>query len=69
LAELADRLGSVGELDDHTFESYGLTEADIRELHRWAIQRESEIRGRLVAGETDLASASDDKWDAYLDES
>jgi hypothetical protein len=69
LAELADRLGSVGELDDHTFESYGLTEADVRELHQWAIQRESEIRGRLVAGETDPASAADDKWDIYLDES
>ncbi|MEH0980746.1 hypothetical protein [Micromonospora sp. CPCC 205556] len=38
LEELADRLGAVGELDDQTFASYGLTDEHIRALHAWAVE-------------------------------
>jgi hypothetical protein len=68
LAELADRLGLIEVLDDWTFSSYGLSEADILELRRWAGERASDIRARLAAGETGPAGAGSDEWDAYLDE-
>jgi hypothetical protein len=68
LAELADRLGSVDERDDRGFAAYGLGEAEITRLRRWASDWESDIRGRLAAGESGPAGVADDEWDAYLDE-
>ena len=68
LAELADRLGSIEERDDRGFAAYGLDDADIARLRRWANDWESDIRGRLAAGESGPAGAADDEWDAYLDE-
>jgi predicted nucleotidyltransferase component of viral defense system len=68
LAELADRLGSIEERDDRGFASYGLADARIIELRRWAAEWESDIRARLAAGEPGPAGAAEDEWDAYLDE-
>lgn len=67
LEELADRLGATEELDSRTFESYGLTQADIRELARWAERWEADIRTRLAAGQTGPSSGPDSEWDTYLD--
>jgi hypothetical protein len=69
LAELADRLGGVEELDDQTFTSYGLGDEDIRRLIDWAARWETDIRRRLATGEVGPAGLpSDDEWDSYLDE-
>ncbi|GAB1693698.1 hypothetical protein [Krasilnikovia sp. M28-CT-15] len=67
IEELADRLGAVGDLDDGTFHSYGLTASDVDRLRRWAVDWESDIRGRLAAGETGPAGPPDDEWSRYLD--
>jgi hypothetical protein len=67
LADLADRLGGIGELMDDGFERYGLGEAEIAELSRWATEWESDIRSRLAAGEHGPAGPADDEWDSYLD--
>lgn len=68
LEELADRLGNIHDLDDHTFMSYGLDAAQITQLRQWAVDWESDIRARVAAGEAGPPSATDDGWDAYLDE-
>ncbi|WP_422734284.1 nucleotidyl transferase AbiEii/AbiGii toxin family protein [Micromonospora sp. WMMD558] len=67
LEELADRLGGVVERDPRTFLSYGLNEAAIEVLCRWALAWESDIRSRLANGETGPIGVADDEWDAYLD--
>lgn len=68
LEELADRLGGIHELDQETFASYGLTEADTRQLTTWAARWELDIRTRLASGETGPVGVRDDEWDSYLDE-
>ncbi|MEW2383179.1 nucleotidyl transferase AbiEii/AbiGii toxin family protein [Micromonospora sp. NPDC047707] len=67
LEELADRLGGVRELDDETFLAYGLDEAEIDGLRRWALAWEADIRCRLASGETGPTGVPDGEWDAYLD--
>ncbi|MER7458281.1 nucleotidyl transferase AbiEii/AbiGii toxin family protein [Micromonospora sp. NPDC126480] len=67
LAELADRLGGVHDLDEETFLSYGLDEAQVDVLRRWALTWEADIRARLAGGETGPVGVVDDEWDAYLD--
>ncbi|GAB3334885.1 nucleotidyl transferase AbiEii/AbiGii toxin family protein [Micromonospora halotolerans] len=68
LAELADRLGAIDELDDETFASYGLADAQIRELIAWSARWEADIRRRLANGETGPTGILDDGWDTYLDQ-
>jgi hypothetical protein len=68
LEELANRLGNIGDLDDHTFATYGLDEAAIAELRRWAVSWETDIRERIEAGEDGPTGAPDSDWDAYLDD-
>jgi hypothetical protein len=68
LEELADRLGAIHERDEYTFASYGLDEAQITRLRRWAGEWESDIRLRLAAGEGGPAVTADSIWDTYLDE-
>lgn len=68
LDELAERLGSVEERDDRGFASYGLNDADIVELRRWASDWTSDIRARLAAGESGPTGVPEDEWEAYLDE-
>ncbi len=51
LEELANRLGNIDDLDDHTFAAYGLDGAAIAELRHWAVAWESDIRERIAAGE------------------
>ena len=68
LVELAERLAGIGELVGDGFDRYGLDEAAVSELLRWAIAWEADIRARLAAGETGPAARADDgEWDAYLD--
>jgi predicted nucleotidyltransferase component of viral defense system len=68
LDELAERLGSVDDRDDRGFASYGLSDADIFALRRWASEWTSDIRGRLAAGESGPEGVPEDEWEAYLDE-
>ncbi|MFC0004526.1 nucleotidyl transferase AbiEii/AbiGii toxin family protein [Micromonospora siamensis] len=68
LEELADRLGGVDELDDETFEAYGLNEQEIHDLRIWALRWEADIRTRLASGDTGPAGVAESEWDAYLDE-
>ncbi len=68
LDELADRLGAIGERDDHTFTSYGLDDEGIASLRHWAAEWEADIRERIAAGEDGPTGAADSVWDAYLDE-
>ncbi|PZG23260.1 hypothetical protein C1I95_03635 [Micromonospora craterilacus] len=67
LAELADRLGGVRELDDETFMAYGLSEGDVEALCGWALAWEADIRSRLANGETGPVGVAGDEWEAYLD--
>jgi hypothetical protein len=67
LDELADRLGAVPELDDWTFEGYGLDEAQITRVRQWAIGWETDIRARLAAGEVGPTGPEETAWDTYLD--
>jgi hypothetical protein len=67
LEDLADRLGVVHELDDPNFAAYGLDEPAIRRLRAWAAGWESDIRGRLAAGEDAPMSPVEPDWDAYLE--
>ncbi|OKI87701.1 hypothetical protein A6A27_14735 [Micromonospora sp. CB01531] len=66
LEELADRLGAVDELDDHTFASYRLSDGHIRELRAWAARWEDNIRARLASGEAGPTGVADSEWDSYL---
>jgi hypothetical protein len=68
LEELADRLGGVEERDSRTFHSYGLSEAQIDDLRRWALRWEADIRRRVANGETGPSGIPDDDWAAYLDQ-
>jgi hypothetical protein len=68
LDELAERLGSVDDRDDRGFASYGLSDADIFALRRWASEWTSDIRGRLASGESGPEGVPEDEWEAYLDE-
>jgi hypothetical protein len=66
-ADLADRLEAVELRDDRTFYGYGLDDAQIAELRRWALGWAAEVRSRPEEpspGER----RSDEDWDAYLDE-
>jgi hypothetical protein len=68
LEELANRLGAIDELDEETFAAYGLSETDISALNTWAAAWESNIRGRLAAGESGPAGPPEQDWDSYLDQ-
>jgi hypothetical protein len=68
LEELADRLGAINDRDEATFASYGLDDADISRLRQWAAEWETDIRGRVAAGEDGPIGAPDSEWDAYLDD-
>lgn len=68
LAELADRLGNIGELVGDGFERYGLDTDQVGELARWAVAWESDIRLRLAAGEEDPPGGPEDDLDAYIDQ-
>ena len=66
-ADLADRLEAVELRDDRTFSGYGLDDAQIAEVRRWALGWAADIRARTHQpgpGE----SRSEPDWDAYLDE-
>jgi hypothetical protein len=69
LADLADRLGGIGELVGDGLERYGLIESDVEALVRWAVEWETDIRARLAAGESGPTAVVEDDWDASLDPS
>jgi hypothetical protein len=66
-ADLADRLEAVELRDDRTFYGYGLDDAKIAEVRRWALGWAADIRVR-----TDQSSPGENRcepeWDTYLDE-
>jgi hypothetical protein len=69
LADLADRLSAIELRDDATFEVYGLTEEQIREIRRWALDWADDFGSRLAAGgEPGDSTGSDTEWAAYLDD-
>jgi hypothetical protein len=66
-ADLADRLEAVELRDDRTFYGYGLDDAQIAEVRRWALGWAADVRARTCqAGPGEGRSGPD--WDAYLDE-
>lgn len=65
-ADLADRLEAVALRDDRTFHGYGLDDAQIAEVRRWALDWAYGIRARTEG--IDPAERSGLDWDAYLDE-
>ena len=67
LADLADRLEAVELRDDRTFYGYGLDDAQIAEVRRWALGWTTDIRARAHQVGPGEAS-SGPVWDAYLDE-
>jgi hypothetical protein len=67
--ELLDRLDSVEFLDDETFRGYGLAEADVTALHRWAGSWADDLRSRSRTEDAVKLSGTDEPdWDAYLEE-
>jgi hypothetical protein len=68
IADLADRLGAVADLNDRGFAAYGLDEEAISELRSWAAGWEAKLRAQqdLNPGPQPLSPEPD--WDAYLDE-
>ncbi|MDT5040354.1 MAG: hypothetical protein QOE51_1339 [Actinoplanes sp.] len=66
-ADLADRLEAVELRDDRTFYGYGLDDAQIAEVRRWALGWATDIRARPhQPGSGEGRSGPD--WDAYLEE-
>jgi len=68
IADLADRLGVVDDLNDRGFATYGLDEEAISELRSWAAGWEANLRVQqdLDPGQQPVSPEAD--WDAYLDE-
>ena len=66
-ADLADRLEAVELRDDRTFHGYGLDDAQIAELQRWALDWASDLRARTQGSDPAQEGLVPD-WDAYLDE-
>lgn len=68
VADLADRLGAVGDLNDRGFAVYGLDEATISELRSWAAGWEAKLRERRDSDPASPSVSEGPNWDAYLDE-
>jgi hypothetical protein len=65
--DLADRLEAVELRDERTFRAYGLDDADIGKICRWALAWARDIRARPDEYER-RRNAPEIDWDAYLDE-
>ena len=67
--ELLDRLESIEFLDDETFRGYGLDDADVTALQRWAASWANDLRSRSSTDTATTPAGTDEPdWDAYLDE-
>jgi hypothetical protein len=68
IAELAERLGAVTELDRRTFVAYGLTDEDRDRVCAWALAWETDIRARVASGDLGPSGPAESAWETYLDE-
>lgn len=68
VADLADRLGAVVDLNDRGFAAYGLDEEAIGELRSWAAGWEANLRARQDFDPGPQPASPEPDWDAYLDE-
>jgi hypothetical protein len=68
VADLADRLGAVADLNDRGFAAYGLDDETITELRSWAAGWEANLRARQDLDPSRQPTSPEPDWDAYLDE-
>jgi nucleotidyltransferase AbiEii toxin of type IV toxin-antitoxin system len=68
IADLADRLGAIVDLNDRGFAAYGLNEETITELRSWAAGWQADLHTRQGLGPGSQPPPPEPEWDAYLGE-